>query len=152
MNLFRRLSAVLVIAVMSLVMCSKDNSVNPKPEPFQGKISAVTPGVTGQNGNILAVMVYDADWAPGSNIPVVAGLLATITNDDFSLTQNLHPVDSQSPGGYSTEEKLFEPKTYSVVFFVAPPGSAPQHFTELRVTVNGNVTATAPGWANWTHF
>jgi hypothetical protein len=152
MNFLKRILPVLVSMALTGVMCTKKNSTEPEPEPVQGKITAVAAGIAGQNGNVYSVMVYESDWAPGSTATVVAGILAPITGDDFSLTQKLHPVDPQSPGGYSSEDKVFEPKTYSVVFFVSPQGSAPQHFAEVRVAVNGDVTATAPIWADWVHF
>jgi|GEM_PF-1494939 hypothetical protein len=151
MNLLKRIVSVLVISVLVLPGCSEKKSTNPEPEAVAGTITAIASGIAGQNGSVFAVMAYDSDWFPGSESPVIAGFMTNITSDDFSFTEALHPVDSQAPGGYTSDDKSFEPRTYSVVFYVAPPGNPPQHFTELRVTVNGDMTATAPAWSSWTH-
>ncbi len=140
-----------MLMVLFVYKCSNDKSIEPELQPVKGKITATAMGITGQNGNVYAVMSYDSDWFPGSDSPVIAGIIGTITSDDFSFTQNLHPVDAQAQGGYSSEDMLFEPKTYSVVFFVAAPGNPPQYFSEVRVAVDDDVTATAPNWTNWVH-
>jgi len=149
MNLLKRLLPVLMLTVFFICNCSKDNST--ESQPVNGKITASATGITGQNGNIYAVSAYDSDWSPGSNSPTIAGIMGTITSDNFSFTQNLKAVDDQSPGGLSPEDMSFEPRTYSVVFYVAALGSPPQHYTEVRMEVNGDVAATAPDWANWAH-
>jgi hypothetical protein len=149
MNLQKRFPLVLVF--MFLFVCSCSNNKSTEPQPVSGKITATAAGITGQNGNVYAVSAYDSDWFPGSEAPVIAGFMVNITNDNFSSTQNLLAVDNQAPSGLSSEDMLFEPGTYSVVFFVATLGNPPQHFAEVRVTVNGDVTANAPNWSSWAH-
>jgi hypothetical protein len=153
MNFSKRFLPVFVLTVLFVTQCTKEKSTEPesRPQPVKGKITAAATGITGQNGYVLAVMAYDSDWSPGSDSPVIAGFMVNISSNDFSFTQNLHLVDAQAPGGYSLEDKVFEPKTYSVVFFVAAPGNPPQYFSEVRVAVNGDVAASAPDWAGWVH-
>ena len=151
MNFSKRILPALAILAGLAAGCSSDKSTEPNPQPVQGKITAVAAGITGQNGNVLAVTAYDADWSPGSSSPVIAGFMVNITSDDFSFTQNLRTVDAQAAGGYSSADRVFEPRTYSVVFFVAAPGNPPQYFAEVRVAVNGDMTVTAPGWTDWVH-
>ncbi|MBN1895839.1 hypothetical protein JW906_15230 [bacterium] len=142
---------IAVMAVLFAAGCSDKKSTDPEPQPVSGKITATASGITGQNGSVFAVMAYDSDWFPGSEEPVIAGFMTNITSDDFSFTEALHSVDSQAQGGYNSEEKSFEPRTYSVVFYVAAPGNPPQHFAEVRIAVNGDVTAAAPAWSSWAH-
>jgi hypothetical protein len=141
-----------VLFVMGIfAACSGDKTTEPKPQPVQGRITASVAGIAGQNGKVLVITAFNDDWFPGSESPVIAGFMTNITSDDFSVTQVLHPADSQAPGGYSAADMVFEPKTYSVVFFVAAPGNPPESFSEVRIAVNGDVTATAPAWASWVH-
>lgn len=149
MNILKRLLPVLMLTIFFIFNCSKNNST--ESQPVNGKITANATGITGQNGNIYAVSAFDSDWSPGSDSPTIAGIMGTITSDNYSFTQNLKAVDDQSPGGLSADDMVFEPKTYSVVFFVAAPGNPPQHFAEVRMEVNGDVIATAPDWASWAH-
>jgi hypothetical protein len=81
----------------------------------------------------------------------VAGLTGTITSDDFSFSEVLRTANSQSAGGQSPEDYLFTPGIYSVVFFIATQNSPPQVFSEVRVTVKGDVEVKAPAWSTWTH-
>jgi len=149
MNILKRLLPLLTLTVFFVFTCSKNNST--ESLPVNGKITASATGIAGQNGNIYAVSAFDSDWFPGSNSPTIAGIMGTITSDNYSFTQNLKAVDDQALGGLSADDMVFEPKTYSVVFFVAAPGNPPQHFAEVRMEVNGDVTATAPDWASWAH-
>jgi hypothetical protein len=142
------LSAAVAAAVFSLG-CSDKKSTNPTPSPTRGKITAAASGITGQNGSTYMAVVYAIDWYPGATDTAIAGFRANISVDNFSSTEILHSMNSQ--WNITAEEKVFEPGTYSVVFFVAPPNSPPQYFAEIRQQVNGDVTATAPAWANWTH-
>jgi Rrf2 family cysteine metabolism transcriptional repressor len=149
MNCFNKWLPVLIGLALMGGGCSDKKSTDPTPDAEPGKITATASGITGQNGSTYLVAVYVADWFPGSTDTVTAGFMTNISSDSFSSTEILHSMNSQwTP---SAEEKVFDPGTYSVVFFVAAPGSPPQYFTEIRLKVNGDVTATAPAWANWTH-
>ena len=129
--------------------CSEKKSTNPSESAEPGKITATAAGITGQNGSTYMVVVYVSNWQPGSTDTVSAGFMTNISSNSFSSTEILHAMNSHYTP--SADEKVFDPGTYSVVFFVAPPGSPPQYFTEIRLQVDGDVTATAPAWANWTH-
>ena len=148
------LSLALAVVLVTLVGgcgSSSSKSTSPAPQPSSGLMTVTAAGIVGQNGNIYSVAVYDYDWSPGASGPAVGGVIGTISSNDFSFTAVLRVADSQGNPAAATEEKVFEPKTYSVVFFVSVPARPPQYFAEVRVSVNGDVTATAPRWANWTH-
>jgi hypothetical protein len=127
--------------------CGDDGG--PAPVPVPGKITASAGGILGQTGNVYSVVTFAADWYPGATFPAVAGILQTISSDNYSLASALHEVDTG--GNPTSADKTFDPGTYSVVFFVSAPGSPPSHFAEVRVSVNGDVTATAPAWSGWVH-
>jgi predicted HTH transcriptional regulator len=142
------LTAFVVIAVISWG-CSEKKNTNPIAPTNPGKITATASGIAGQNGSTYLVAVCAYDWYPGATDTAVAGFMTNISNDSFSSTEILHSMNSQL--NISVEETVFEPGTYSVVFLVSPPDSPPQYFMEVRLRVNGDVTATAPAWINWTH-
>ena len=93
------------------------------------------------------VAAFAYDWQPGATDSAVAGYRTVVSADNFSSTEVLHASDAQ--WDISEEEKVFEPGTYSVVFFVALPDNPPQFFAEVRSEVNGDITVTAPAWENW---
>ena len=145
--------AVLLVALVTACGSSDSKSTSPTPQPSPGKITAIATGITGQTGKTYAVAALDYDWRPGASEPAVGGIMGTISSDDFSFTSVLRITDAQGnlTGNIAQEEKVFEPKTYSVVFFVADPGSPPQYLAEVRISVNGDVRATAPRWVDWVH-
>jgi hypothetical protein len=149
MNYFKLLFPAIVVMAVINWGCTEKKNTNPTAPTDPGKITATASGITGQNGSTYMVVAYAYDWQPGAQDSAMAGFLTNISGDNFSSTQILHSMNSQWT--ISAEEKVFEPGTYSVVFFVAPPGSPPQYFAEIRLQVNGDMTATAPAWANWTH-
>jgi hypothetical protein len=140
---------LLAVAIAVSVGCSSDKSTSPGSNAVRGRITARATGITSQNGNTYSVVVYAYDWSPGATGPSVASIRQMITGDNFASTAVLDSVDSQ--GTPTLVEKVFDPGTYSVVFFVSPPGSPPQHFAELRVAVDGDKTVDAPAWAQWIH-
>ncbi len=148
------LPILLVLPMILLVACggSSDNkTATPVPQAQAGKITAVASGITGQNGKTYAVAAYDYDWAPGAAGPAIGGAMGIINSDNFSFSEVLRTVDQGGNFTLTAEEKTFGPGTYSVVFYVSEQGKPPQYFAEKRVTVNGDVTATAQKWSDWTH-
>ncbi len=139
----------LVFAVVFVLAggCGDDGTA---PVPGPGKITATATGIPGQTGNVYAVAAYAYDWFPGATTPAVAGIRATIGSDPYASTSVLYAVDAN--GDPTVDEKIFDAGKYSVVFFVAAPQSAPSDYAEIRTTVDGNTTATAPAWSGWVHF
>jgi hypothetical protein len=130
------------------VSCSNDNNTSgPVREP--GRITAGASGIAGQNGKYLAIFVYNYDWFPGAEEPAVGGTLTSITDEDFSYSAAAESLGVEGqPTGHA---KVFDGGNYSVVFFVGPVGFAPEHFAEVRAVVDGDITVSAPAWANWQH-
>jgi hypothetical protein len=129
-----------------LLSCSEDEEpIAPSPQP--GRVSISAAGITGQNGNMFAVMAYGYDWQPGAQDPFLAAHRATIAEDNFSFSDTLQSIDQN--GQLTGQAKLFDPGVYSIVFFVAVPNQPPSIFAEVRATVNGDITVTAPAWATW---
>lgn len=97
------------------------------------------------------MFVYDFDWYPGvPNDPdsgIVGVIGSEITTDSFSFTALIQSVDPE--GNPTGEAMVFDPGIYSVVFYVGPAGSAPEYFAEIRATVDGDITVTAPAWGSW---
>jgi hypothetical protein len=112
-----------------------------------GTITATASSVKGQNGNTLSVGVYDFDWSPGAANTFVGLIYVPITSDDFSSTVVVTGVGAD--GSPTEQPASFQPGTYSVVFFVSPPNSPPSSFAEVRVSVAGDVTVSAPAWGSW---
>ena len=100
-----------------------------------------------QSGATLSVGVYDFDWSPGSPNTFAGLVYDPITSNDFSSTLVINGVGAD--GKPTGEPASFQPGEYSVVFFVSPPGSAPKFFTEVRATVAGDITVSAPAWGSW---
>jgi len=112
-----------------------------------GTITATASSVKGQNGSTLSVGVYDFDWSPGSPNTFVGLIYVPISSDDFSSSV---VVTGVGPDGSPTKEPAsFQPGTYSVVFFVSQPNSPPKFFTEVRATVAGDISVSAPAWDTW---
>jgi hypothetical protein len=112
-----------------------------------GTIAATVPSIQGQNGKTLVVGVYDYDWTPGSPNTFVGLIHVPITSDDFSSTVVVTGVGAD--GSPSETPVTFQPGTYSVVFFVSAAGTAPEFFTEVRATVAGDISVSAPAWGSW---
>ena len=110
---------------------------------------AAAENISGQSGNTLAVAVFDFDWYPGASWDPKALCRTMIESEDFDFAAGVESLDSE--GNPTGQAKVLDPGTYSVVFFVGPPGSAPQHFVEVRAAVDGNITVSAPDWKSWEH-
>jgi hypothetical protein len=140
---------IVVIAIWTLVPgCSKSKD-NSGSSPVHGKITVSAVGITGQINNIFSVAAYPYDWYPGAAGAPVARIIKSIGSDDYSVTAVLDSLDAL--GNTTAVEKIFDPGEYSVVFFVSVPANPPSHYAEVRVTVNGNMTVTAPVWTSWVH-
>ena len=146
MAAIKRLLTILLMSVV-LIYGSCDNSTDSGSPAVSGKITAKAAGIQGQNGNIYSVAAYDYDWYPGATGLAVGLIRTTISDSNFSSTEALHPFDTD--GNTISEEKVFDAKTYSIVFFVSAPNVPPQFYAEVRVSVNGDVIANAPAWSNW---
>ena len=142
---FDRATAVLLVLLGIVAGCSRDKSVG--PEPSRGKITAKADGIQGQSGNLYSVSVYAYDWFPGAETPAIAGVRATIPSDVYSPADTMRTLDAN--GTPTAEPKVFDPASYSVVFFVSVPGFPPRYFAEVRAIVDGDITATAPAWSGW---
>jgi len=112
-----------------------------------GTITATVQSIQGQNGKTLTVGVYDFDWTPGSPNTFVGLIYVPIAGDDFSSTVVVTGVGAD--GSPAETPATFQPGTYSVVFFVSAAGSAPEFFTEVRATVAGDISVSAPTWDSW---
>jgi hypothetical protein len=112
-----------------------------------GSITASASGVTGQTGKVLSIGVYDFDWEPGKPEDRIAVINLAIDSDPFSASSVLYAVGAD--GSPSTEPATLQPGDYSVVFFVVSAGQAPEKFTEVRVTVAGDIQVEAPAWGTW---
>lgn len=143
---------VLLVTLVTACGSSSGNATTSASQSQQGKITAKASGIKGQNGKIFAAAAYNYDWTPGATGPAVAGLVGPITSDNFSFTDILNQLNAWGDPSTSTADMIFDPGTYSVVFYVSAPGGAPQYFAKLRVTVKGDVTATAPNWSSWTRL
>lgn len=152
------LLSVLLISLLSA--CGSANGASPTvaTTPAQattqaasgpGKITVQATGIAGRNGSSYSVSAFDYDWQPGATGPAIGGTMGLITSDDFTINGTIQTIDAS--GKTLSEDKVFDSKTYSVVFFVMPPGSPPKDFAEVRVTVKGDTTATAPKWVSWAH-
>jgi hypothetical protein len=133
---------------IGLLSCSGGKKTT-APAPQAGRITARVESIPGQSGNVCAIMAYAVDWQPGAVEPPVAALVAPITAESFSFGGALEARDVN--GQTTGQAKMFDPGVYSVVFFVAVPGSPPSIFAEVRASVDGDITVTAPAWANWQH-
>jgi len=140
------MSTILLMSV-TLICGSCDNSTDSGSPAVSGKITAKAAGIQGQNGNTYSVAAYDYDWYPGATGLPVGLILTLISDNNFSSTEALHPFNVE--WNITSEEKVFDAKTYSVVFFVSKPDAPPQIFAEVRVSVNGDVIANAPAWSKW---
>jgi hypothetical protein len=136
-----------IVLIAALALSCGDDSGPTDDYPNLGRITASTLGIQGQTGNLYAVYVYAFDWHPGSPNDIVGIVRGEINTEDFSSTAMVQSVNAQ--GEPTGQVKTFNPGTYSVVFFVSPPGSPPDHFAEVRATVDGDVTVTAPAWGSW---
>ncbi|OFW59173.1 MAG: hypothetical protein A2133_00225 [Actinobacteria bacterium RBG_16_64_13] len=112
-----------------------------------GSITATVSSVKGQNGSTLSIGVYDFDWSPGAPNTFVGLIYAPITSDDFSSSVVVTGVGAD--GSPTKDPAILQPGTYSVVFFVVPPGSPPKIFSEVRAIVAGDITVSAPAWGSW---
>ena len=112
-----------------------------------GTITATVSSVKNQDGSIFSVGVYDFDWSPGAANTFVGLIQVPITSDDFSSIVVVTGVGAD--GSPTKESASFQPGTYSVVFFISPPNSPPTFFTEVRVSVAGDITVSAPAWGSW---
>lgn len=127
--------------------CSKSKDDSGSATPVKGKITVSASGILNQNKNILSVAAYPFDWYPGATGAAIAGYQKKIDSDDFSMTAVLDSLDA---AGITTNvEKILDPGDYSVVFYVSAPATPPNHYAEVRVTVNGNMSVNAPAWASW---
>jgi hypothetical protein len=155
------LTLLTTLLVVCLVACGSTESTQPTGtsvvEPttappdaataIPGTITASVAGITGQQGKSLAISVYDFDWAPGSPNTQVAVFRTVINSDDFSTSAVLSAVGAD--GNPTAEPATLQPGEYSVVFFIVPAGQAPEKFTEVRVTVAGDIQVQAPAWGTW---
>ena len=142
----------LVVVMLVGLACGGNGSPGSTAPPttgaaIPGSITATVSSVEGQNGSTLSVGVYDFDWSPGAPNTFVGLVYAPITSDDFSSSVVVTGVGAD--GSPTQEPAIFQPGTYSVVFFVSPPGSAPEFFSEIRATVAGDMTVSAPAWGSW---
>jgi hypothetical protein len=143
-----RLSFVFLLVVAMLVSaCDGDNGADPDSQPVAGKITAIASGIAGQDGKTLGVGAYDYDWRPGSPAIGIAGHRTRITGDNFASSEVLLTLDDQRE--MAADEKVFDPGTYSVVFYIVAGDAPPEAWAEVRVVVDGDVNATAPAWADW---
>ncbi len=142
-----RLAGLVVLACLCL-SCGSDKKSTPA-EPKPGTITAIASAITGQSGKYFAVSVFDFDWYPGAPNNPIGIIRVQIADNDYSANGVVESIDQG--GDPIGEPKIFDTGAYSVVFFVGAPDSAPEFFAEIRVIVDGNVTAAAPAWAAWSH-
>ncbi len=145
-----KISLVFLLVIMML-MCAcgdEDNGTDSDNPPAPGKITGIVSGITGQDGKAIRVGAFDYDWSPGGLDDPMAGYVKEITGDNFSSSGVLLTFDDQ--GKTTADEMIFDPGTYSVVFIIFS-GGPPEYFVEVRVEVDGNVSATAPSLADWAH-
>ena len=150
----RRIALLLWLVVIMLVglACGGNGSPGTTAPPtagaaIPGSITATVSSVKDQNGSTLSVGVFDFDWSPGAANTFVGLVYVPITSDDFSSSVVVTGVGAD--GSPTQETARFQPGTYSVVFFVSPPGSPPGFFSEVRATVAGDITVSAPAWGSW---
>lgn len=137
-----------VFVLLGLLSCSDDGKPS-SPTPQPGRITVRVESIPGQSGKVCAVMAYGFDWQPGAQEPFIASIGTPIAEESFSFSGTLQSLnESGQPTG---QAKLFDPGVYSVVFFIAAPDGPPSAFAEVRASVNGDITVTAPAWAGWQH-
>jgi hypothetical protein len=133
---------------LGLLACSDDGgSTQPPPEP--GRVTVEIEAIPGQVGKVVAIMAYSFDWAPGAQEPAVAALGASIAEENFTFTGTLEALNEN--GQPTGQPKVFDSGVYSVVFFVSDPDQPPSAYAEIRASVDGDITVTAPVWTEWQH-
>jgi hypothetical protein len=137
------------LALGCITGCDRDGYREIVPQT-PGTITAAAQHVTGRQGDILSIGVWGPgiDWVPGTDADLaVSTAVRVIDSADYSVTHTMTELDPER--GETVLAKAFEPGDYSLVFFAAESGQPPDRFAEVRVHVNGDLSAVAPAWDRW---